>query len=44
MILRHVFTDVVGAVPQQDVADDDKSGFQDEGAVVSVKLLRDDGA
>jgi hypothetical protein len=42
MVSRNVFADVVGAVLQQDVAEDGKRGLQDAGAVVSVKLLRDD--
>ena len=45
MTLKNVFTDAVpvGVVPQQEVAEDGKHGLHDEGAVVSVKLLRDDG-
>jgi hypothetical protein len=43
--LRTAFTNeiynVAGVVLQQEVADDGKRGLHDEGAVVSVKLLRD---
>ena len=41
MMLRNVCADVGGVVLQQEVADDGKRGLNDEGAVVSVKLLRD---
>ena len=41
MMLRNVCADVGGVVLQQEVADDGKRGLHDEGAVVSVKLLRD---
>ncbi len=41
MMLRNVCADVGGLVLQQEVADDGKRGLHDEGAVVSVKLLRD---
>ena len=37
----NVIYNVVGVVLQQEVADDGKRGLHDEGAVVSVKLLRD---
>ena len=43
MMFRNVFTDVVGVVPQQEVADDGKRWLHDEGAIISVTLLRDDG-
>ena len=43
--MRTVFTNVIydvgGAALQQALADDVKRGLHDEGAVVSVKLLRD---
>ena len=41
MMLRNVCADVGGVVLQQEVADDGKRGLHDKGAVVSVKLLRD---
>ena len=45
--MRTVFTNVIydvgGAALQQALADDGKRGVHDEGAVVGVKLLRDDG-
>jgi hypothetical protein len=44
MMLENVFTDVVGSIPQQEVADDGKRGLHDHGAVAGgIKLLRDDG-
>ncbi len=44
MVLGNVFNDVVGLIPQQEVADDGKRGLHDDGAVAGgVKLLRDDG-
>ena len=43
--MRTVFTNVIndigGAALQQALADDGERGLHDEGAVVSVKLLRD---
>ena len=44
MMLRNVRADVGGVVLQQEVADDGKRGLHDEGAVESVKLLRDNEA
>ncbi len=43
MMLRNVCADAAGVdlVLQQEVADDGKRGLYGEGAVVSVKLLRD---
>ncbi len=41
-MLRNVCADVAGLVLQQEVADDGKRGLHNEGAVVSIKLMRDE--